>query len=394
MISLSRYGAVLRARDTRLTFAASVVGRLPIGITGLAILLLVQGNTGSFAQAGIATAGYVIGLATVAPLLGRWIDRRGPRTALLACGVLFPGALVGLVAAVTAGSGAWLTPFLAAAAGATYPPITVCMRTYFRQRLGDDALLATAYSLESVLIELIFIAGPMLVATFVALASPRMAVWFAAGCGGVGALLFSRSPALRNWRVEPRLAGGLLGPLADVRFVALIAVVLCYSTAFGLLEIGITAYATEAGNTALAGVLLGLMSIGSALGGLAYGSRSWHVPLARQFAATLAIMGAGLAVLALPWGPWIFAVLSVFAGVVMAPALIIQAMLVAKTARADHATEAFTWSSSALLGGVGIGLAAGGGLLEMFPAVAAIAAAAAAALAAALGARLALEQRV
>ena len=394
MISLSRYGAVLRARDTRLTFAASVVGRLPIGITGLAILLLVHGNTKSFAEAGIATAGYVIGLATVAPMLGRWIDRRGPRSALLACGVLFPAALVGLVAAVTAGSGAWLTPLLAAAAGATYPPITVCMRTYFRQRLGDDALLATAYSLESVLIELIFIAGPMLVATLVAVASPRVAVWFAAGCGCVGAVLFSRSPALRNWRVEPRLAGGLLGPLADARFVALIAVVLCYSTAFGLLEIGITAHAAEAGNTALAGVLLGLMSIGSALGGLAYGSRSWHVPLARQFAATLAIMGAGLAVLALPWGPWTFAVFSVLAGVVMAPALIIQAMLVAKTARADHSTEAFTWSSSALLGGVGIGLAAGGGLLEMFPAVAAIAAAAAAALAAALGARLVLEQRV
>jgi hypothetical protein len=77
----------------------------------------------------------------------------------------------------------------------------------------------------------------------------------------------------------------------------------------------------------------------------------------------------------------------------MAPALIIQAMLVAKTARADHATEAFTWSSSALLGGVGIGLAVGGGLLEILPSAAALAAAAAAALAAAVGARFALEPR-
>ena len=37
------------------------------------------------------------------------------------------------------------------------------------------------------------------------------------------------------------------------------------------------------------------------------------------------------------------------AGVVMAPALIIQSMLVAKTARAEQMTEAFTWSTSALL---------------------------------------------
>ena len=35
----------------------------------------------------------------------------------------------------------------------------------------------------------------------------------------------------------------------------------------------------------------------------------------------------------------------------MAPALIIQSMLVAKTARPEHSTEAFTWSTSALLVG-------------------------------------------
>jgi hypothetical protein len=42
---------------------------------------------------------------------------------------------------------------------------------------------------------------------------------------------------------------------------------------------------------ALAGVLLGLMSAGSALGGLAYGSRAWHFPLARQFAAARFLLG-------------------------------------------------------------------------------------------------------
>ena len=48
----------------------------------------------------------------------------------------------------------------------------------------------------------------------------------------------------------------------------------------------------------------------------------------------------------------------------MAPALIMQAMLVAKIARAEHSTEAFTWSSTSLLAGVGLGLTGGGALLE------------------------------
>ena len=39
---------------------------------------------------------------------------------------------------------------------------------------------------------------------------------------------------------------------------------------------------------------------------------------------------------------------------------------------AEHATEAFTWVTSALLAGVGIGLAAGGALLESFPSNAAL----------------------
>jgi hypothetical protein len=52
VISLARYVALLGPRELRQTIAASMIGRLPIGITGLAILLLVQTNTGSFARGG------------------------------------------------------------------------------------------------------------------------------------------------------------------------------------------------------------------------------------------------------------------------------------------------------------------------------------------------------
>jgi hypothetical protein len=48
--SLARYVALLGPRELRQTIVASMIGRLPIGITGLAILLLVQTSTGSFAR--------------------------------------------------------------------------------------------------------------------------------------------------------------------------------------------------------------------------------------------------------------------------------------------------------------------------------------------------------
>jgi predicted MFS family arabinose efflux permease len=77
----------------------------------------------------------------------------------------------------------------------------------------------------------------------------------------------------------------------------------------------------------------------------------------------------------------------------MAPVLIVQSMLVAKSVRAENSAEAFTWSASALLAGVGLGLAAGGMLLEVYPSNAALAAGAASALLAALLSWLGLKGR-
>ena len=367
MISLERYATLLGHRDFKSVLVASIIGRLPIGLTGLSILLLAQGVTGSFARGGTAAAAYVVGLAAFAPLLGRIIDRSGPRGVLLWCAVAFPASLLAFVGAMNSGADRTALAFAAAfAAGANFPPITVCMRTFFRRRLAEESLLATAYSLESVLIETIFIVGPVLVALFVAYMSASVAVLFAALCGVAGTLLFLRSPALRDWHIEIRYGKGLFGPLAERGFPPLFVVVLGYSGSFGLVEIGVTAYSSELGNPALAGILLGLMSVGSAVGGLAYGSRSWRLPLARQFSVALWTLGAGIAVLAVPMNAWMFAAVSIAAGVIMAPTLTIQSMLVARIASPAHLTEAFTWSSTGLLAGVGIGMASGGWLIEQW----------------------------
>jgi predicted MFS family arabinose efflux permease len=198
----------------------------------------------------------------------------------------------------------------------------------------------------------------------VAVFSPAAAVVAAAICGLLGSLQFMHARALVSWSRATHFPRAFLGPLAEPRFALLLVLVCCYASVFGLVEIGVAAFAAEAGRPALAGVFLGVMSVGSAAGALAYGTRHWRLSLARQFSYSLALMGLGIAPLALVSQTFAFALWCVIAGVAMTPTLIIQATLVVKSVRAEHATEGFTWSATALLAGVGIGLATGGLLLE------------------------------
>ncbi len=360
MFSLAHYARLFAEPEMRRAILASVVGRLPIGISGLAILLLVQANEASFSEAGLVTSAYLAGLAGISPLVGRLIDRLGPRPVLLAAGLAYPVALAALVSALTRGAPLPVVLGLAVAAGATLPQVTTCMRTLYRRRLQDDSLLIAALSLDSVLIELVFILGPMLVAFLVAAASPATAVLFGALCGSVGALYVTRTPALVQWPIDPPRPRDLLGVLRDAGFRRLLVVLLGYASVFGLVEIGVATYAFERGQPALAGVILGVMSIGSALGGLAYGSRPWHLPLARQFALALIFMGIAVLPLAMISNPVVFCLIGALSGITMAPPLIIQSTMVARNMPTSQMAEAFTWVTTAMLSGVGLGFAGGG----------------------------------
>lgn len=331
-------------------------------------MLVAQEISGSFAQAGLLAGAYVAGLALAAPWIGRRVDRHGPRAPLVACAISHPALLCALVACVrfTASTPAALgCAFLA---GATFPPITACMRAFLKQRLGKtDALLLAAFSMESLLIESIFILGPALVALFVAFASAQAAVLFCAVCATSGTIWFLRSPAIGHWRIEPANSRGIMGPLSNPGFLALLAIITLYASAFGMVEMGVTGHATAIGHPAMAGLLLALMSIGSAAGALAYGGRSWSPPLPFQFSFALLIMGCATIALGFIDRPWVFALASIAAGTAMAPGLIIQSMLVARLSRPEHATEAFTWSATALLAGISGGIAAAGWILEHHP---------------------------
>jgi MFS family permease len=393
VISFARYGRLLRTPGLRSALLSSIVGRLPMGIAGLAILLYVQSGTGSFAAAGVVSALYVLGLAAIAPLVGRMIDRLGPRPLLLLTALIYPAALIALVVLVENGVSAGWVAVAALVAGSMLPPITICMRTLFPRVLSDAGLLQTAYSVDSILIESIFVAGPALIALFVAADLRSGAVLFAAACAIVGSVLFMRSPAIRQWaRPAARASTSLLGPLRNRPLLALYVATMLYSIAFGLLEVAVTALATAQGRPAAAGVILALASVGSGLGALVYGSRGWGLPPQRQYIVAQFAMSFGLFVMApvsnLVW----LGALCVIACSPMAPVIAVQSVLVERLTPRAMLAESFTWAATSLLGGVSAGIAAGGAIVESYAPFWAMIAAGGSTFAAALVSVLALSR--
>lgn len=376
---LQRYRELFAVPELRATMLSSVAGRMPIGLAGLGILLFVQGRADSFAVAGVASALYVLGLGLIAPVLGRLIDRLGPRPVLSTCAVLYPAALVALTALVLASADTLWVCVSALLAGASLPPISACIRALYPRLVTDSSLLQTVYTVDSALVEAVFILGPAVVALCVAVGHPEAAVLLAALCAAFGTTFFLQARPVKLWLAAPARAGrDALGALRSPKLLLLFAVTLLYAVAFGLFEVAVTAHADAQGAPAVAGIALALASVGSGVGAFVYGARHWRAPLRSQLLRALSVMAVGMALLVPIDSLALYSAACVLTGVPMATVIATQSLLISRLAPRERLAESFTWSTTCLLMGISAGIAAGGVLAEVRPAYWLLVAAAAA----------------
>jgi hypothetical protein len=242
------------------------------------------------------------------------------------------------------------------------------MRTLWPDLLrASPELVATAFALDSVAVELVFIAGPLLVALLTAVATPGVAILVGAGLVVTGTVLFSATPPSRAW-IPPGGGAqhGVLGALSSPGIRTLVLTIVGFGFCFGTMEVALPAFGEDHGSRTIAGVLLAVWSLGSAVGGLAYGARQPQSsrPLGDTYVRLAMLLPLGYLPLAVAPSVPVMALLVLPAGVCIAPLLTAGNQLAGEVAPEGTLTEAYTWPITSLVIGIGAGNATAGAIVD------------------------------
>jgi MFS family permease len=360
------YAAVLRAPHVAALIAATLLARFPIGINALAIVLYLRAERGSFAVAGAVAGALAAGSGVGAPVQGRLVDALGQRRVLVPLGIVHAAALGALVVSAEAGAPVAVLVAFGVLAGFAIPPTSSVLRSMWPDLLRDRPdLIQAAYALDSVLIELIFVLGPLVTALVAIVLTPPAALAVSAASVIAGTIGFTALPPSRAMRPHPdRLRAGALGALGSPGVRTLVLTSLPAGIGIGICEVTLPAFSDASGAAATAGVLLAVWSLGSAAGGLVYGALPNRPPLNRVHLVVAALLPLGLAPMAAAPSVAVMALLVIPAGLFVAPLLATRNELVGWVAPEGARTEAYTWPVTAFVGGIAIGSALAGAIVE------------------------------
>lgn len=359
---LKPYRRVLTLPGAAAFSSTGLIARLPISMTGLGIVLLVSERTGSYGFAGAVTGAYVLAAAAGAPGQGRISDRVGQAAVLRVSGAVYTVGIFLLLVAIESN---WGTPWVhlcALVAGVATPQVGSMVRARWSHVISDRSQLSTAFALEAVIDEMVFIIGPVLVTVLTLQVAQTAGLIVSAAAALVGtwilASLSSTEPPSSAHRdgIRPPLGWGLLGP---VIFTAIGLGVL-----FGSTEVIVVAFATELGQRGTAGPILAIWAAGSLIAGVLIGSVGLPITPIRQLRLSLLFLSLlFVPLLFLPSVIWL-AFGMFLAGFMISPSLIAAITLIEIHVPSSRLTEGIAWITTGLAVGVAPGAAAAGWVID------------------------------
>jgi len=359
---LKPYRRVLSLPGTFVFSSVGLFARLPLSMTGLGIVLLVSDRTGSYGYAGVVSAAYILAAAVGAPGQGRISDRLGQAWVLRVSGVLFAAGIILMIFAIQSDWGSPWPHAFAVLAGLASPQVGSMVRARWSYVISDRTQLNTAFALEAVIDEMVFIIGPLLV-TFLAIQvaeSGGLLAAAAAALGGTWVLAALRSteppPSPHREGFRPPLGWGLLGPI--------VAATVGLGVLFGSTEVIVVAFATELDQRGAAGLILAIWAAGSLIAGVIVGSVRLPVTPLLQFRVSMLVLSLLFIPLLFLPSVVLLAFGMFLTGFMISPALIAAMTLIEIHVPPARLTEGMAWTTTGLAVGVAPGAAFAGWVID------------------------------
>ncbi len=350
---LDPYRRVFALRGSLAFSATGILARLPISMMTLGIVILISELRDSYALAGQVAAAFVIGNAAVALAQGRAADRFGQTVVLFVDALLFALTTGLLVRAATDG---WSSPWphvFAVLAGASMPQIGSMVRARWAHLVTDDAQRNTAFAVEAVGDEIVFVAGPSVVTFLSTVYAPQTGLLVALVVGTVGTLAL----AVQRRTAPPAHVHAEHGPepLPWGALIPIGVVAVCLGTLFGALEVATVAVAEDAGHKSASGLLLTVFSLGSMVAGLVAGGITWKRPELQRVRIGVSLLAVALFLLPFLDDLVILGAVLLVVGTTLAPTLIAGVSLLEASTPRSRLTEAMAVFQT----GISAGLAPG-----------------------------------
>jgi MFS family permease len=360
---LAPYRPLFSVPGARIFITGGMVARSAGAMFGVATVAMIAARRGSYELAGAVMAVGMTSLALFAPVLGRMVDRYGQRRIAIPFFIWSGFWAVMTVIVSLRGWPSWMFFVTYPLCGAI-PNLGTMARARWSHIFRDDARsLHTAMSFEQVMEEVTFVIGPVLAVWFATAIFPEAGFLFATLCYGVGVLIFisARSTEPPVIPQEERPTGFAFNQpgLVPLAFIMVMTGVI-----FGANEVVTIAVADAAGHKNLAGPILALYALGSAVSGLLFGTRSHGRNL-------LKLLIAGTFGMFLLEAPVLFAhnlgVLApamLLAGIATAPTLITTMNLIERIVPKAQINEGMTIVLTGLIIGIALGSAVSGAVVD------------------------------
>ena len=343
--------------------AAGLVARMPIAMIGLGIVLLVSDRTGSYSVAGAVSAAYIAANAVLAVPLARLVDRHGQGRVL---GLAASVSAVGLALLMLVVESGWATPWphlFAALGGATMPNVGAAVRARWTHAVQDRGLLDTAFAVEAINDEVVFILGPT-ITTLLASAVHPLAGLAAAGLASVLGTWWLVSQRGSEPPRRMTTSAEHSAPMPWRSLAPLVAGAMMLGVLFGGSEVATVAFADEADMPVAAGLLLAIWALGSLISGVVSGSIVFRRTPASRYRWGILALALLMAPLPFVEGMFLLGGFLFLAGFAISPTMIAGVSWVEAIVPSDRLNEGMTVFTTGLVVGIAPGAAVVGAVVD------------------------------